>query len=183
MEVKKFEITDFLIQPNDPQLKYVDKDKNEQRGIGWGQRKLGMMLLQFLNFYWDPIKVPKPIVVYIGASPGTNIEYIASKCYPMIEFHLYDIRPINIKSSNVKIYPQLFTDEDAYKWANRNDILLISDIRSVTKHKVLSLEQEQIIMKDNEMQKKWYEIIKPVKASLKFRLPFPFQGYQRMSNI
>lgn len=186
---KLFTTEDFLLLPNDPLLSYRERRKDEPKGIAWGQRKLGMMLIQFLNFHWDPLAVPKPIIVYVGAAPGTNIEYIASKCFPMAEYHLYDPRfpkeigtegrfPREIANllANVKYYSQLFTDEDARKWANRNDVFLISDIRSSDKKKEFTKEQEEIILRDNNLQMSWFNIIRPVKACFKFRLSFPLKG-------
>lgn len=169
----KWEANDIFLRTNDPQLGYHRRKDEDKRSIHWGQRKLGLVLIQFLTRYWDPLKVKNPVVVYAGAAPGTNIK-IVSDFFPEIEFHLYDPSPFKIKGSDkIHIYQQYFTDKDAEKWKNRNDIYFVSDIRTADYTKAKNLdENERTIMKDMEMQMRWYNIISPVKGHLKFRLPY-----------
>jgi len=56
-------------------------------------------------------------------------------------------------------------------------VIFVSDIRTAdyTKAKDLNENEDQILY-DMEMQKKWVEIIKPVKSQLKFRLNYTGDG-------
>jgi len=170
---KSFSKTDLFINIDDPELAYRRRKDEEKKAIHWGQRKLLLALVQFISLFWNPKKVPKPVIVYAGAAPGTNIG-IVSMLFPEAEFHLYDPSPFKIESNEkVHLYQQYFTDEDAKKWANRDDVYFISDIRTAdyTKSKDLD-ENENQIMKDMEMQMRWFKIINPVEGHLKFRPPY-----------
>lgn len=170
---KIFNKTDLFVNPTDSELPYRRRNDEEKKAVHHGQRKLLLTLVQFLTLFWNPKKNPKPVVVYAGAAPGTNIG-IVSMLFPEIEFHLYDPSPFKIKASDkIHLYQQFFTDDDAKKWSGRNDVYFISDIRTAdyTKSKNLDDNEEQI-MKDMEMQMKWFVIINPVEGHLKFRPPY-----------
>ena len=168
-----FNQRDLFLNSDDPELPYRRRNDEEKTSVSYGQRKLLLTVLQFITYFWDPIKVPKPICCYAGSAPGLNIEVI-SELYPEIEFHLYDPNPFKVKKSKmIHLYRQYFTDKDATKWAKRNDILFISDIRTADYTKAKDLDDnENQIMRDMMNQMKWYNIIKPVQAHLKFRLPY-----------
>ena len=54
-----------------------------------------------------------------------------------------------------------------------SDLLFISDIRTAD-HKIMTkLENEQTIIKDNDAQMRWVNIMLPQKSMLKFRCPYP----------
>ncbi len=170
---KEFTKEDLFINPSDPELPYRRRKDEEKTSIHWGQRKLLLVLVQFLTLFWDPVKVPKPIVIYAGAAPGTNIG-IVSMLFPEIEFHLYDPSPFKIKPTDkIHIYQDYFTDDVAKQWSGRDDILFVSDIRTgdYTSAKNLD-ENEAQIMKDMQMQMDWLTIINPVEGHLKFRPPY-----------
>ncbi len=160
---------DLIITPDSPRLAYYQRSKEEKSAIHWGQRKLLLSEIQFFTNYPSD----STIVVYAGAAPGIHIPYLSS-LFPQLIFHLYDPNPFAKNSANKKIfiYNQLFTDQDAKSWANKN-VYFISDIRSVDYHKVSEKEVEESIDYDMLLQKKWVEIIKPVYSLLKFRLPWP----------
>jgi hypothetical protein len=131
-----------------------------------GQRKLFLSSLLFLVKY----SKLSNIVVYAGASPGTNIVILA-KLYPYVVFHLYDPRPFDARLNgieNVKLYQTYFTDDIAESYKNKN-VLLWSDIRTGT---VEDDDFEEQIMENNNMQKKWHDLAKPVMGMYKFRLPY-----------
>ena len=170
-----YTVNDLLLDPiKSPERTYYEIPK-EQRNMNlyWGQRKLLLALIAFINIFWDPVKVSNPKFVYAGAAPGNNIEII-SQLYPEIEFHLYYPSRFNIKPTDkIKIYNTYFTDEVAQSWSNRNDVYFISDVRTVEITKDTDLDVHEAIIVDNmNMQMRWYNIIKPVYAQLKFRLPF-----------
>lgn len=173
MDIKKFTSSDLFLNPTDPELPYRRRKDEEKTSIHWGQRKLLLTLVQFLTLFWKPSKTPKPIVVYAGAAPGTNIG-IVSTLFPEVEFHLYDPSPFKVNNTDkIKTYQQYFTDDDAKQWAGRNDVYFISDIRTADYTKAKNLdENEQQIMKDMEMQMRWFLLINPVEGHLKFRPPY-----------
>ena len=169
----QFSREDLFLNPSDPELPYRRRYDEEKSSIAYGQRKLLLTVVEFLTFYWNPTKIPKPIAVYVGAAPGCNIEII-SNLFPEIEFHLYDPAPFKIDPSDrINLYNQYFTDEDANKWSGRSDVYFISDIRTADYTTAKSLdENEKKILQDMMRQMGWYNIIKPVYGHLKFRLPY-----------
>ena len=146
--------------------------------VAWGQRKLALSTLSFLNFYLDLEKSPNPIVVYAGAAPCSNLEFII-KLYPQVTWHLYDPRNFCINTgSKVHIHQEFFTEATARKWEG-NDVYFLSDIRTVNvqeyARKFPNNHKEMIerhIWVDMLRQQRWVQIMKPLVAQLKFRLPY-----------
>ncbi len=168
-----FEELDTKINPDSGELEYHRRANSKKTAVGWGQRKLFLTEVQFLTIHCDH---PNPVVVYAGAAPGYHIPLLESM-FPDIEWHLYDPRSFGIRpSKNISIHQQYFMNSDAEKWAGRNDVFFISDIRTADYKSQGKLDNEQSVISDNKMQEEWYNIIKPVKAHLKFRLPY-FQDY------
>ena len=173
-EYKEYTVNDLYLDPiNAPFTPYYELREEDKINLHWGQRKLLLTLLQFINIFWDPTKVPKPKFVYAGAAPGTNIS-IVSMLYPEIEFHLYDPSPFKIKASDkIHLHQEYFTDDIAREWSGRDDVYFASDIRTLSMTKNQDLDDHEKIIVDNmNMQMNWYNIIKPVFGQLKFRLPF-----------
>lgn len=154
----------------------------------FGQLKCLMEVLQFLNLYYDPDEHKEADLLYIGAAVGTNIAVIA-KLYPMLTFHLYDSSKFNmevLKLPNIQIYNTNFEDADMNRWAGiakKKPVFLVSDIRNmryspnvqnVEANKTASLKNEKLVIDDLTLQAKWVKIINPVRACLKFRLPYYF---------
>lgn len=168
----------LLLKHDAPAEVYEPKREEELFGLFWGQRKLGIALLDFILHYWDPKEIPKPIFLYVGAAEGDNIAAMA-RLFPDITWHLYDPREFNIKPTNkIHIYTGdagWFTDEVAQEWADRqerdNNIFFISDIRNVYPDQNDYYMREKTRVEDMESQRRWCEIIRPVKAHLKFVLP------------
>jgi hypothetical protein len=183
-----FEENDWLtFGDGDGTHEYHERKYEIKKSTHYGQLKLLTTELQFFNKYWNPIKVPEPTCVYIGAAPGTHIA-VLSRLYPSFQFHLYDagnvfddILRTEEFSSKIKLFTQYFKDEDAKKYSGRNDIFFISDIRSLTYHTArienedTRKKDEETVLNDMKLQMNWYNIIKPFKAHLKFRLPFGYQ--------
>ena len=111
---------DLLLLNNDQQLSYRGRGQEGKVAIGWGQRKLGLTLLQFINYYWYPQSGSNPVVVYAGAAPGLNISFVA-RLYPQIKWHLYDPQKFAIEAQpNIHIYNGLFTNDIAKEWHYKN---------------------------------------------------------------
>jgi len=87
-----------------------------RRPLHWGQRKLLLSEIDFLNRYCPPKHNKKDrggknsithVVVYAGAAPGRKTPLLADM-FPHIEFHLYDPNPFHesvSKHPRIKINP------------------------------------------------------------------------------
>lgn len=156
-----------------PRLKYYKRKGGFKSVLHWGQRKLLLVEIEFLNMF----STDGDIVLYAGAAPGNHIPYL-SKLFPTLEFALFDPNDFSIKEGGkIKIYQKYFTDEIAQIFAGRDDVLFISDIRTASPSTMLSDEIELRVEEDNKAQKRWYEIVNAKKTMLKFRLPWlvPFE--------
>jgi hypothetical protein len=162
---------------------YFERKGREKQSVKWGQLKLFITEMQFFNKFWNPSEVSNPVCVYVGSAPGTHIPFL-TELFPWFEFHLYDPRDVfdeKLKTNpRVKLHVQFFSDADAEKYKGRKDVFFFSDIRtsSYNKEKYTTeksqKENEALVKEDMERQKKWVEIIQPVKAQLKFRLPYTY---------
>ena len=173
----EFTKDDELLKQEDPEEPYRRRKDEEKTSISWGQRKLLMCLVSFISNHLD--KGKNAVLLYAGAAPAVNIG-IAARLFPNITWHLYDPQPFKLKTDlnrKMVVYQKKFTDEIAHYWGKiqkkDGNIYFISDIRTADYTKTKNLEDnENQIMGDMELQKKWVEIIKPCKSQLKFRLPY-----------
>jgi len=190
---------------NDPIREYFSRREEAKKTFGWGQRKLGLALIQFLTKHLDKTHL-NPQIIYAGAATGENIRYAATLfkingINPV--FHLYDPRQFNIKGDDVLIYDGddssitdkitfvlytgdthgWFSDQTAMKWRDiqqkTGQVYFLSDIRSVDDKKTTSLQFEEGVWKDMKDQARWVTIINPVSAQLKFRLPYDLPDFTR----
>lgn len=176
---REFKQDDCLLLYDNEQLSYRRRANDEKKSVPWGQRKLLLTEIQFLTNFWDPSKIAQPIIVYAGAAPGRHIPFL-SHLFPDIIFHLYDPKPFHIKESDkIHIHQKYFTNGDAENWSGRNDVFFISDIRTANYREMNAQQNENTILKDMYRQQKWYYMINPVKAHLKFRLPYVVPGLPR----
>ena len=168
----EFQQKDLFLNSDDPEEEYRRREDDVKKAISWGQRKLLLTVTQFLTYFLDLETTPNPVVVYAGAASGINIAII-STLFPEVEWHLYDPAKFKVKKTDkIHLYQQCFTNKTAEEWADK-DIYFISDIRTADYVKAKDLDDnEKRIVKDMNMQKKWVEIMKPVKSQLKFRLPY-----------
>lgn len=162
---------------------YFERKGRTKNSVKYGQLKLFTTEMQFFTKYWNPSEIEAPLCVYVGSAPGTHIPFL-TELFPWFTFHLYDPRDLfdeKLKTNpRVKLHVQFFTDEDAKKYAKRKDVFFLSDIRTSSYNKEkystekAQKENEALVKEDMERQKKWVEIIQPVKAQLKFRLPYTY---------
>lgn len=141
-----------------------------------GQLKLQMGEIEFLTKYGHL----SDTVVYVAAAPGVHTPYLA-KLFPRHTFHLYDPAPFRMALSRhpevadrIHATQAFFTDETAREWADRSrdrPVLLINDIRAASDDMPYE-EFESRVAADNESQRRWYRIIRPAAAMIKFRWPF-----------
>src|SRR3990167_8324090 len=197
-----FDRSSQLIDENSQKLPYRRRKKEERTSVHHGQRKLLLSEIQFLTLFWNPKTVPKPVIVYAGAAPGTHIPFLG-EMFPQFTFHLYDPSRFSITTSaKIIVHNEYFTDEIAHEWGGRNDVFFISDIRrgfdiddetvnpNMTQEQVSVLEKEKSermeatetsILGDMIMQENWTIIMNPVHALLKFRLPWANPGQPEFS--
>ncbi len=140
----------------------INRDTTISKHIG--QRKLCLTELYFLAEYAHLSN----LIVYVGAAPGNHFPLLCD-FFPKHKFHLYDDRDFDIqekyiKSGQVVIFQQYFTDADVDKYKYKN-ILFISDIRG---RDIV----ESTILGDMNMQKNWILEMKPIKSMVKFRMPY-----------
>lgn len=136
---KSFTFDDLLLRADSPKLPYRRRDTEVKTAIHWGQRKLLISEIEFFTIHWDPKIIPRPLCVYAGAAPGIHIPFL-SEMYPEFTFHLYDPARFEIKSTDkIFLFNEYFTDEVAARYAGRNDVFFISDIRT-TGHEKKFLE-------------------------------------------
>src|SRR4029079_14027410 len=115
--------------------------------------------------------------LYVGAAAGTHIAYLADM-FPYLEFDLWDPGRFNKEERpNIKIFNNLFTYKNALDYKDQGtNILFMSDIRSlvISSYKKTQDEEkmDEVILFDLDIQKKWVNIINPICAYLKFRLPY-----------
>lgn len=155
-----------------------DSDKTHQ---AWGQLKLFVTLVDFLNICYDPSVHHSPTLLYIGAAPGRHLT-IVSEFFPKIKFELYDnehFDPSLENNDNFVIHRKYFDEEEANMWANRqksgDNVFLVSDIRTRTYKADLNevnVQCEKAVWNDMITQESWVKIIKPTFSQLKFRLPY-----------
>ena len=160
--------TDFSLKLQDHKFKlpYRTRNKDFKMATHWGQRKLLMSCIQFLNKYEHLAKT----VVYAGAAPGTNVLVLA-EMFPGHHFHLYDPRDFDSDLNGherISIFQDYFTNDTASKYTKKK-VLFWSDIRTGC---INDDDFEEQIQENNKMQEKWHKIMKPEFAMYKFRLPY-----------
>jgi hypothetical protein len=148
--------------------------------IHYGQLK---MLLITLIFLIKVIKKEDNIVhiVYIGSAAGHNI-LILCDMFPNTRWYLVDpnkFNPLLFKHKQViEIKNEYFTDILAQYYKDKlkkeQKFLFISDIR------VGAQLEDTDIIRDQEMNKKWIEIMEPDYSYLKFRTPYKDASYKYM---
>ena len=161
--------------------------KVSEKGINvhWGQRKLLLSEIDFLNMFGDI----GTIVVYAGAAPSTHTPYLQS-LFPHLHFLLidpsdfmfpvgtvarelislegYTLDPL-IKIDYIRGY---FTNDTAIlltKLLIDHKVLFISDVRTADHSLMTDTINEEAIAKDNQWQIDWVTIMNPIASMLKFR--------------
>ena len=156
--------------------KYVKENLN-LKNIHHGQRKLLLSEIEFLTIEYDKWKNKKDIILlYVGAAEGYHTEMLI-KLFPEFEYHLYDEREFYDKlydNKKVKIFNKYFDNKIAKTYKNKN-VIFICDIRALDIRNAIKKEiknQNNVVSQDMTWQQEWYNIIKPITALFKFRLPW-----------
>jgi hypothetical protein len=154
-----------------PSLPYRRRHGEVKSTLHWGQRKLMLSEIEFLTKYTTKSLSPYTCV-YAGAAPGTHITFL-SQLFPLVHFILIDPSEFSIQASDqITIRQEFMTKSIAEEYVGLENLLFISDVRSVDYRAVDRSSLEESIQRDMTWQSDWYKIIKPVAAMLKFRLPW-----------
>jgi hypothetical protein len=162
---------------------YYRRKNQSKHSVKWGQLKLLATEIQFLTLYWDPQQHRQPVCLYVGAAPGTHLISLLD-LFPWFTFHLYDPREFDFRlktHKNVVIHQEFFGESQAQEWATKTNVFFICDIRTSNYERLQGNESidvqrknEELVRLDMENQQSWTKIIKPIRAHLKFRLPYTY---------
>lgn len=165
--------------------KYDPKDKMKDN-IHLGQRKLLMSEIQLLNMYFKKNPDGKPTIVYVGAAPGTHLQFLLF-LFPKVRFILYDGAKFDtsLLDRRFELHNEFFTDETCHAVkkhcaALESDLLFISDIRlGANSH----MKFEAQVERDNALQLGWIKILKPKYSLIKFRLPYTLKHGDKVTYV
>lgn len=176
------QLSDVKINPNSNRMSYYRRQTGTNNSK-WGQMKLMMTQIQFMNKYWNPSKFPNPVLLYVGAAPGSWWPLLA-KMYPSFEVHLYDPMPFSkalneynndtTAAAKIHIHNKLFEDEDVKYWKDKHVTMFVSDIRNTSYGQEDIVAGDDIVINDMKLQMDWVVEINPAYSQLKFRLPFKY---------
>ena len=153
--------------PDSPALPYHRRRNESKTVIHWGQRKLLLSEIEFLNMYGHLSN----LVVYAGAAPGTHMNYLID-AFPTHHFVCVDPARFSIRpNARVELRNELFTDEMAREF-ERARCLFVCDIRSADSSADNADDVEVHVEEDMMAQQQWHKLMRPVKSLLKFRLPW-----------
>ena len=152
-----------------------------------GQRKLLLSEIQLLTTWYQEHNYD-PIVVYIGAAPGTHL-ILLSYLFPNVFFILYDGAKFD---KTLSYYPNIYELHEgkdgfvdtklvhniAKRFNNKNNIILISDIRLGADDKS---KFEKGVTEDMKSQQEWMEILRPQMSLLKFRMSYNLNHGDRLN--
>lgn len=168
-----------VLTDREPAFQYERRNDKIKTTLGWGQRKLALELLEFLTLY----SKDGDLVLYVGAAPGSNIIWL-TRLFPNLNFDLYDPRDFDAglrQLPNVRIFQEFFTDDTARAYSqvrnlnNEKVVLFISDIRTGSSgggSLAEKIDFEKHVWDDMLSQQRWFDLMLPKRASLKFRLPY-----------
>ena len=166
--------TDFtrIIAPDAPRLTYKQADQFPIKTcIHWGQLKLMLTEVEFIALAIqargnDPREI---YLVYPGSAPGHHMNKL-SAMFPDVHFELYDPNDFIPKDTDkIKTHVQFFMNADAEKWKSADHpdkfIIFNTDIRTFP-------ATPEVVAENMQMQRKWYDIMRPELSMFKFRLPW-----------
>lgn len=157
-----------LLTEDFPTEQYKERESRNKDTGHWGQVKLLLSEIEFLQQVPKKKEYDSAIAVYIGAAGGYHTPLL-SRMFPDVLFILYDGAKFAIDPSpNIIIRNELFLED--IKWMYEGmDILFISDIRST-----IDTEQgfEEGVANDNNLNMNIVADINPWSSMLKYRLPF-----------
>ncbi|AHH02010.1 polyA polymerase reg subunit [Pithovirus sibericum] len=166
---RTFTEDDFLLQ---------EEKMGYQRGkkpstFAWNARRLFLSELEFLTRFWNP-QISNPQVVYLGHSVD-HLKYL-SDLLPQLKFHIYTANSaVKISpSSSLIFHNEDFSDEVASSWkrvrSSNTSVYFISNLLTFTSEES---SREEVNISDLRDQERWFSLMNPNSAFLRFRLPYP----------
>jgi hypothetical protein len=155
-----------------PKYNYNERARDFQPRCHWGQMKLLMSEIQFLNHVAldKNVNPKKTLITYAGAAGGEHLEYLYT-IYPDYDWLLIDPGSFSKAASHhprrgaVKIRNEFFLDSTIKTIpVGYETYLFISDIRVDTK--------EELVMNDMIKQAEWLMMMNAKHSLSKFRLPY-----------
>jgi len=181
---RKFNSSYATIKKDDPGRDYQQMDDASSRArFKWGQLKVALGEILWLCNAWDRKLYPKIILVVAGGASGQHYQALSEMFPDIAEIHLYDKNHFGVQAhsdenpNRIKLFHQFFLEADAQKYAGRNDVFFACDIRSIShkgsEYKAGSeAEREADVWTDHLLQMSLLEIMNPISALLKLRLPY-----------
>ena len=166
---------DRILLPDAPKMEYRSRKDEAKTVIHWGQRKLLMSEIEFLNMA-PPPEGTRCVVIYAGAAPGTHVK-VLSELFPLHRFVLVDPAKFTVQTDGDRIITRraLFSAELANELKAEYEgwhVLFVSDVRSTDYQRETKEENERRIKADMDAQALWHTVLRPFKSMLKFRLPY-----------
>ncbi len=171
---------DRQIRPNSGRLPYARKTGSFKRQLHWGQLKLFLTEIEFINLAITRYgRDSKFYVLYVGAAPGnhtTELVNMYNNFGISVYFDLWDGNPFVCRPipGRIEIHELLFFDKNALEYkkklanlridGKKPVVLLISDIRSASDEKAVAF--------DMGLQLGWWKTLEPDMCMYKFRLPW-----------
>lgn len=158
--------------------------KGEAKSVAhWGQRKLLLAEIEFLTSYARP----GATLVYAGAAPGMHIPLLLRLFPDVARFVLVDPNPFHralkgCKDPRLELRQRPFDDALAREFAAVGDVLFVSDVRTADYVRMTPEQVEQHVWLDMCDQQRWFLLMRPRKALLKFRLPWAHGTRSRYLN-
>lgn len=169
-----------ILHDSAKRMKYVPSSDttDTKKMLHHGQRKLLLSEIEFITNYYDSYDPTKQkYLLYVGAAEGYHTYYMAKYLFPDIHFILFDARDFYGKLhslKNVEIQQRYFTDADINIYKKYDNLFFVSDIRNqdIAQTTNSTYETNKIILNDIQLQQNWILGINPIKAMVKFRLPW-----------
>ena len=164
-----------MVKADDVRRKYYRRTNETKSKVPWGQRKLMIIEIEFLQNIGIKSSA-KSKSGLCGGCPGKHIQYfgrIVSGCRILSlgsqSFHIQDYAAC--------IFQEYFTEETAHS----GPIEMMSfyfNIRTADYKTMECHKNEQQILADLELQKRCHLVMNPCESLLKFRLPYSDLGSQ-----
>jgi hypothetical protein len=156
-----------------PYRQHVYPEERPRSGHHYGQRKL---LNSEVLFLVNNARL-NDTIVYAGAAAGIHIPFLVSLFrYMNLKYILVDPQPFRLpegypgSKKSIEIRQGFFTDEMAAEFADRDDVLFISDVRSGADFP--EVPSDDTVETDMKMQAEWVRLMNPRACLLKYRLNY-----------
>jgi len=176
---------DRILRDDARTIPYRSRPDTYRPHMHWGQRKLLLSEIEFLTKFGRRGKT----VVYVGAADGEHDPFL-SDLFPDYTLILYDPRDFHPQTvayaekypDRIQIRQQFFTDDDVEEFSKRDDVLFISDIRTMPEQvegmpRVYPSDED--VETDMRRQERWIKEMKPQAYMIKMRLPYYRGGMER----